>query len=183
MSLRVSLLLHGLGGLARLKAQPTVLDEEVDHLFRPLPRDRSVKPNGRLPRMLAASALHDVEIDVHIGRKVALVDDEEVRTRDARPALARNFLALADRDDIEREIGKVGREGRGKIVAARFDEDDVEVGDDAALISAIACRLMEASSRIAVCGQPPVSTPMMRSSGSACTAPGSSRLPWCRCRW
>jgi hypothetical protein len=36
-------------------------------------------------------------------------------------------------------------------------------------ISAIACRLIEASSRIAVCGQPPVSTPMMLSSDSACS--------------
>ena len=34
-------------------------------------------------------------------------------------------------------------------------------------ISSIAARLIEASSRIAVCGQPPVSTPMMRSGGSA----------------
>ncbi|KEH11242.1 hypothetical protein GY14_01165 [Delftia tsuruhatensis] len=30
-----------------------------------------------------------------------------------------------------------------------------------------ASRLMEASSRMAVCGQPPVSTPMMRSGGRA----------------
>ena len=30
-----------------------------------------------------------------------------------------------------------------------------------------ASRLIEQSSRIAVCGQPPVSTPMMRSGGSA----------------
>ena len=31
----------------------------------------------------------------------------------------------------------------------------------------MAARLIDASSRIAVCGQPPVSTPMMRSSGKA----------------
>ena len=34
-------------------------------------------------------------------------------------------------------------------------------------MASIAARLIEQSSRMAVCGQPPVSTPMMRSSGSA----------------
>ena len=98
---------------------------------RPLPRDRSVKPNGRLPRMRRGVALHHVEIDVHIGREVALVDDQEIGARDAGPALARDLLALADRDDIERQVGEVGREGGGEIVAAGFDEDDVEIGDGA----------------------------------------------------
>ena len=36
-----------------------------------------------------------------------------------------------------------------------------------ASMRSMASRLMEASSRMAVCGQPPVSTPMMRSAGSA----------------
>jgi hypothetical protein len=34
-------------------------------------------------------------------------------------------------------------------------------------MSSTAARLIDASSRIAVCGQPPVSTPVMRSIGSA----------------
>jgi hypothetical protein len=34
-------------------------------------------------------------------------------------------------------------------------------------MSSMAERFIDASSRIAVCGQPPVSTPMMRSAGSA----------------
>ena len=93
----------------------------------PLPRDRSVKPNGRLPRMRRGVALHHVEIDVHIGREIALVDDQEIGARDRRPALARDLLALADRDHIERQVGEVGREGGGEIVAAGFDEDDVEI--------------------------------------------------------
>jgi hypothetical protein len=42
----------------------------------------------------------------------------------------------------------------------------VEAGKRA-LSRSTASRLIEASSRIAVCGQPPVSTPMMRSGGSA----------------
>ena len=31
-------------------------------------------------------------------------------------------------DDIDGEVGKLRREGCGKVVAARFDDDQVEVG-------------------------------------------------------
>jgi hypothetical protein len=47
-----------------------------------------------------------------------------------------------------------------------------------AVISATAARLMLASSRIAVCGQPPVSTPMIRSKGSTCIRISASASSW-----
>ena len=44
------------------------------------------------------------------------------------PALARDLLAGGHVDHVDREIGQLGREGGGEIVAARFDEHDLELG-------------------------------------------------------
>ena len=44
------------------------------------------------------------------------------------PALARNLVAGRDVDHIEREIGELGAEGRGEIVAAALDENEIEIG-------------------------------------------------------
>ena len=83
------------------------------------------------------------------------------------PPLRGIFSPPDDVDDVDGEVGELGREGRREVVAAGFDQDEVELRESAALMASIAARLIEQSSRIAVCGQPPVSTPMMRSSGSA----------------
>ena len=45
------------------------------------------------------------------------------------PPLRGYFLAARDVDDIDREIGELGREGRRKVVAAQFDEDQIEIGE------------------------------------------------------
>jgi len=54
----------------------------------------------------------------------------------------------------------------GEIISAAFDEQDVEVGENRAMSALDASRFTDASSRIAVCGQPPVSTPTIRSEES-----------------
>src|SRR3954469_22541282 len=59
-------------------------------------------------------------------REVDLVDDEEVALGDARPALTRNLVAGRHIDDVQREVGKLGAEGGGQVVAARFDQNQVE---------------------------------------------------------
>ena len=45
------------------------------------------------------------------------------------PALARDLVAGGDVDHVEREIGQLGRERRGEVVAAAFDEHDVEIAE------------------------------------------------------
>ena len=62
-------------------------------------------------------------------REVGLVDDQQVGLRDAGAALARDLLAAGDVDHVEREVRQLGAEGRGEVVAARLDEDHVEVGE------------------------------------------------------
>ena len=78
------------------------------------------------------------------------------------PPLRGIFSPLRDVDDVDREVGELGAERRGEVVAAALDEDEVERRELARPASSMAARFIEASSRIAVCGQPPVSTPTMR---------------------
>ncbi len=132
----------------------------------PSPERMFVKTKGRSPRMRLRVALHHAEVGADERGEVGLVDDEQVRAGDAGAALARDLLAGRDVDHVDREVRELGAEGRREVVAAALDEDQVELRE-APRMRAMAARLIEASSRIAVCGQPPVSTPWMRSAGSA----------------
>jgi colanic acid/amylovoran biosynthesis protein len=78
---------------------------------------------AHLPRV----AVHDVEIGADQRRQVDLVYDEQVRARDAGPALARDLVAGRDVDDVDRDVGELRAERRRQVVAARFDEDQVEL--------------------------------------------------------
>jgi hypothetical protein len=98
--------------------------------------------------------------------EVDLVDHEEVRARDARPALARDLLAGGDVDDVDRDVGQLGEKVAARLSPPDSMQDESSAGNLPFIVST-AARLSEQSSRIAVCGQPPVSTPMIRSSGSA----------------
>ena len=44
------------------------------------------------------------------------------------PPLDGNLVAGGDVDDVDREIGKLGRKRRGQIVAAGFDQHQIEIG-------------------------------------------------------
>ena len=57
-------------------------------------------------------ALHDAEVSTDIGGSILLVDDEQVGTRDARAALARNLVAFRYIDDKDCGIGQFRAEGR-----------------------------------------------------------------------
>ena len=43
-------------------------------------------------------------------------------------ALARNLVARGDVDHIEADVRQLGAEGRGKVIAAGFDDDQIEIG-------------------------------------------------------
>jgi hypothetical protein len=64
-----------------------------------------------------------------MGREVDLVHDQKVRARHPRPLLARDVLPRRRVDHVKRQVGQFRREGRGEVVAARFDEHHVEIGN------------------------------------------------------
>src|SRR5205085_677783 len=86
---------------------------------------------GEDKRAVAAHALgvsvHDFEAGADQRREIGFVDDEEVGAGDARSAFTRDLVAGGDVDDVDRQIGKLGGEGGGEVVAARLDQDQVEI--------------------------------------------------------
>ncbi len=144
--------------------QPTALPDEVGDDIESDAGAHVRKDIGSDASHPLRVGLHHAQVRAHERRKIDLVDDQQIRARDARPALARDF-SPAPRRYIDRDVG----EFRVLNVAARLSPPDsmrMRSSDGKrARICATAWRLMEQSSRMAVCGHPPVSTPMMRSSG------------------
>jgi hypothetical protein len=60
-------------------------------------------------------------------RKIDLVDDKEIGTRDSGATFRRNLVAGGNVDDVDGEVGEFGREGRGEIVSPGFDKHEVEI--------------------------------------------------------
>ena len=77
-------------------------------------------------------ALHDAEVGADERREVDLVDHEEVGARDAGAALARDLLAGGHVDHVDREVGELGAEGRGEVVAAALDQAELAGREEAA---------------------------------------------------
>src|SRR5262245_27860429 len=62
--------------------------------------------------------LHDAEVGIDEGRKVDLVDDEQIRFRDARTTLARNLVAFGHIDDVDVSVDEFRTEGSRQVIAA-----------------------------------------------------------------
>ena len=71
--------------------------------------------------------MHLHEVDFDVGSEFGFVDDEEIRTHDCGAAFSRNVAALGDIDDVDEDIGELGGEGCGEVIAAAFDEDEFEI--------------------------------------------------------
>ena len=72
-----------------------------------------VREHERARAALSARiALHDLERRADVRSEVDLVDHEQIRAGDAGAALARDLVAGRDVDDVDRQIGKLGRKGR-----------------------------------------------------------------------
>ena len=57
------------------------------------------------------------------------------------PALARNLVARGDVDHVERQVRQLRAEGRGQVVAAALDDDQVEAGKVAASSASMAAEV------------------------------------------
>ena len=117
-------------------------------------------------------AAHALEVGADVRREVDLVDDEQVGLDEPEAALARDVVAGRDVDHVEPVVDEIGGEGGGEVVAAGLDQDDVERAV-LALESLGGVDVQDGSSRIAVCGQAPVSTPT--TSSGAISPPACSR--------
>ncbi len=71
---------------------------------------------------------HHVQIGPHIGREIGFVDQQQVAGADGRTTFAWDFIALGDIDDVDVGIDEFGRKSRREIVAATFDEDELQIG-------------------------------------------------------
>ena len=108
--------------------------------------------------------------------QVFLVHDEQVAARDPGAALARDVVAAGHVDHEDLHVGERRAEDRGQVVAAALDHARGRAGPRPRSSSATASRLAETSSRIAVCGQPPVSTARIRSAGQHAGAAQEERV-------
>src|SRR5690606_375346 len=73
---------------------------ESDDLVQPLPLLDRPHHKGALPAHALGVFSHDLKGGTDMRREIRLVDDEQVRFRDARPALARYLLAARHVDDV-----------------------------------------------------------------------------------
>ena len=110
-------------------------------------------------------AAHDVEVGADHRREVGLVDDEQVGGGHAGPALARHLVPAGDVDDedlhVDEPVAEATRSGCRRRDSTRTSSSP-GCRDSS---SSTASRLAVMSSRIAVCGQQPVCTASIRSSG------------------
>src|SRR5665213_1002548 len=72
---------------------------------------------------------HHAKVRPDEWREIHLVDHEQIRARDAWPALSRHLVAASHVDDKDLEVDKASAEGSGQVVPAGFDEHKVECGE------------------------------------------------------
>ena len=68
---------------------------------------------------------HDGQIGAHPGGQVGLVDHEKIRLGDARATFAGYFVAPADIDDLDGEVGEFAAKTGGEIITAGLEEQDL----------------------------------------------------------
>src|SRR5688572_14770046 len=101
------------------RSKPALSDDELDDPVGPLAGFQIGEYKGPFAAHAPCVAVHHLKARSDQWRQVDLVDDQEVGAGDAGAAFARDLVAGGDVDDIDRQIGQFGREGRRQIVAAR----------------------------------------------------------------
>ena len=149
----------------------------------PSPARTLVKTNGRAPAHALGVALHHLERGADMRGEVDLVDDQEVGAGDAGAALRGNLVPRGDIDHVDREIGELRRERRREIVAAGFDQDQVEPGKFRAHL-ARPRRDWPKRPRGSPCAGSRRSRRRRCGPAAARRTARDIRHPtWCRCRW
>lgn len=74
-----------------------------------------------------AVPFHDIQIGTDCFRKVDLVYDQQIRLCDPWSSLARNLVTSRHVNDVDDEVGEFAGVVGCKVVATRFDEEEVGV--------------------------------------------------------
>lgn len=82
-------------------------------MLQPLPIfDNRKNSRASLPH-LRRIPLHDLQIRTHSLSKIDLVDNQQIRARDPRSALARHLVPARNIDHVDDEVGQLARVVRG----------------------------------------------------------------------
>src|SRR5215472_14671460 len=104
-------------------SQPALHDDEVEDMVHALARLEVGEDEGAGAAHPPRVVVHDFEAGADQRGEIDLVNDEQIGAGDPGAAFARDLVTGGDVDDIDRQIGKFGGKGRGKIVAARLDQN------------------------------------------------------------
>lgn len=78
-------------------------------MLQPLPT-LDHRKNRRTPLShLGGIPLHNLQIRTHNLRQIDLVDDQQIRARDAGASLARHLVPARDIDHVDDEVGQFAR--------------------------------------------------------------------------
>src|SRR3984893_5154832 len=106
--------------------QPTLVLDKTDDLVDALSRAQIAQDERPRAAHAPGVALHDRERGADVGRELDLVDHKQVGPRDGRTAFGRNLVAGGNVDDVERQVRELRRKGRRQVVAAGFDQNEIE---------------------------------------------------------
>jgi hypothetical protein len=109
-----------------LGRQHAFAQDEINHAIQTLTGFQVREHERALAAHFARIAFHHLQRGTHVRRQIYLVDDQQVRSHDARAAFARDLVAGGHIDHIERQIRQFRAEGRRQIVAAALDDDHVQ---------------------------------------------------------
>ena len=112
-----------------LKDRVNAIPHPPDHRIQPLPRQQIGEDERPVATHLAGVAVHHVEVGADVRGEVDLVDEQQVRAGNDGAAFAGDFVAGGNVDDVDGEVGQLRAEGGGQVVAAAFDEDELQVGE------------------------------------------------------
>src|SRR4051794_12393298 len=103
--------------------------DETDHLLHTHAALEVRHDIGPIAAHAAGVAFHHGEVGADHWCQVRLVDHQQVGACDARAALPRDLLAAGDVDDVDGEVGEFGAEGGRQVVAAGFDQQQLQAGE------------------------------------------------------
>lgn len=87
---------------------------------------RAEEAHGSVSAPLRRVVSHHLQVGAHSPGQVGLVDDQQIGAGDSRAALAGHLVAARDVDNEGLVVDESAAEGGGEVVAAAFDEHQVQ---------------------------------------------------------